>query len=132
VFETYWGQFDTDFKKILEDTKEEEVVVDRPKEDILTEILYSVRSLDKRVRAVEELEIIHSLPSSIKSKINRSQSNVLLAPIEELDLSVRTFNLLKSARINNLDEYLKMEKTGLIAVNEKIRDEIRAVINQAV
>lgn len=53
VFDTYYTQFDSDFKKILKETPEEDIKEVRPKDDILNEILYSVRGIDKRLRILE-------------------------------------------------------------------------------
>ena len=54
AFKTYWPQFQADFSKIIADT-EADVTPEkpRPQEDILSEILNSVRGIDKRVRQIE-------------------------------------------------------------------------------
>jgi len=39
VFETYWPQFKNEFQEILKTTTEEEVKEERPKDDVLNEIL---------------------------------------------------------------------------------------------
>ena len=48
VFETYWEQFLEKYKEISQRFKPEEHVKKRSNEDILTEILTTVRALDKR------------------------------------------------------------------------------------
>jgi hypothetical protein len=54
AFAVYWPQFQDDFKKILDETEQTAAPkIERPKEDVLTEILNTVRGLDKRVRTVE-------------------------------------------------------------------------------
>jgi hypothetical protein len=54
AFKTYWPQFQASFDKIIDETEETTAPkVERPQEDILYEILNSVRGIEKRVRAVE-------------------------------------------------------------------------------
>ncbi|WP_159016605.1 toll-Interleukin receptor [Cognatiluteimonas profundi] len=53
VFETYWPQFEKEFKEILESTKSSHAKP-RPKDDVLTEILENTRSLSSRIRKLEE------------------------------------------------------------------------------
>ena len=54
VFNTWWPKFEKDFKAILKNTPEQEEVVERTEGDLLNEILYSVRGMDKRLRDVED------------------------------------------------------------------------------
>lgn len=56
VFDTYWPQFESKFKKIIAETPEEDIKIQISKEDILNEILYTIRGLDKRLRKVEIAE----------------------------------------------------------------------------
>ncbi len=53
VFETYWPQFLKSFNKILKDFPISKETVKRSDDDILLEILATTRSLEKRVRRVE-------------------------------------------------------------------------------
>jgi len=53
VFETYWPQFEKDFKEIISTTPETEVVVKREDNDIMLDVLTTVRMLDKRIRNIE-------------------------------------------------------------------------------
>lgn len=54
VFETYWPQFEASFAKILAETEVSAAPkAHRPPEDMLSEILNSVRAIDKRVRTIE-------------------------------------------------------------------------------
>jgi len=53
VFELYWPEFDREFKKIIQNTPVVDLPVKRDNEDIMNEILNSVRSFDKRLRSVE-------------------------------------------------------------------------------
>ncbi|MBB1319371.1 toll/interleukin-1 receptor domain-containing protein [Shewanella sp. SR43-4] len=57
VFETYWPLFDNKFKAAMKNvpsTGEAEPV--RSSDDILTEILYTTRTMDKRIRSLERQE----------------------------------------------------------------------------
>lgn len=54
VFETYWDQFEQKFNKILLETQEQASgIPETSDKDILTEILSSVRNVEKRVRFLE-------------------------------------------------------------------------------
>lgn len=57
VFETYWPQFNKDFKEIIKNTKEGEIVETRSENDILIEVLSSIRTMDRRMRSVENRTI---------------------------------------------------------------------------
>ena len=53
VFDTYWGQFESKFAKILQQNPESEKSEPRPKEDILAEILDNTRHMHSRLRRLE-------------------------------------------------------------------------------
>ncbi|ELV8853680.1 toll/interleukin-1 receptor domain-containing protein [Vibrio fluvialis] len=53
VFETYWPQFNDEFKRILKDTPAIEVIEKRSEDDLLKEILANTRNLERRIRHVE-------------------------------------------------------------------------------
>jgi len=54
IFETYWPQFELEFKKIIEDTVEGKAIKKKDEDsEILYEILNSVRFMDKRIRNLE-------------------------------------------------------------------------------
>lgn len=53
VFETYWPQFEKDFKDIIDRTPEFEIKEQRNDNDILLDVLSTVRTLDKRIRSIE-------------------------------------------------------------------------------
>jgi hypothetical protein len=53
VFETYWPQFESDFKEVIETTPAAEVVEKRDENDIMLDVLSTVRMLDRRIRNIE-------------------------------------------------------------------------------
>ena len=53
VFETYWPEFDKNFKKIIKDTPEGEVIETRSENDLLVDVLSSIRTMDRRMRHME-------------------------------------------------------------------------------
>ncbi len=53
VFDTYWKQFEDKFKAILKETPETEIEETRSENDILLEVLSSVRMMDRRIRRIE-------------------------------------------------------------------------------
>jgi hypothetical protein len=76
VFDTYWQQFDIDFKKIIQSTPEVEIQSKRKDNDIMLDVLSTVRMLDKRLRSIESSnerqyfqdKDIHSMESIIKNE----------------------------------------------------------------
>ena len=53
VFETYWPQFQEKFNQVIANTPDSEVIEKRNNEDILVDILSTVRGFDRRLREVE-------------------------------------------------------------------------------
>jgi len=88
VFDIYWPEFERDFKKILEETKEEKVVEKRPEGDILSEILNITRGMDRRISLVErgilkkehrEIDMVYTKKPLIPSEVLESQVNYHIA-----------------------------------------------------
>jgi hypothetical protein len=109
VFDTYWPQFEKEFNQILKDTPEEEVKEERPKDDLLSEILYSVRGIDRRLRSIED----PTTTISYDEKINHMR-RLLRTAIEDLDLSVQSYNVLKAAKINTIGELVQQDTHELL------------------
>src|SRR5690606_35355682 len=53
VFDTYWRQFEKDFKEIVATTPEIEQPVKRKDNDIMLDVLSTVRLLERRLRSIE-------------------------------------------------------------------------------
>jgi hypothetical protein len=53
VFETYWPQFIEGYNRIIEETKDPAPHKPVPQEEILQELLTSIRNIDKRLRHIE-------------------------------------------------------------------------------
>lgn len=135
VFETYWPQFDKEFKEIIKNTKDEDVVVERPKEDILNEILQSVRVLDRRVRTMEEIDYLirNQFPQVDIKSIGRSKTEralMLRTPFEEFNISARTYNALKKAQINTLEEYLISDSQRLSSLTDDVKKEVGVLVDK--
>lgn len=73
VFDTYWGQFEKDFKEIIETTPETEVTTKRKDNDIMLDVLSTVRMLDRRMR---NLESSNERPSLIVESENIRRDNI--------------------------------------------------------
>lgn len=78
VFDTYWTQFEKQFEKALNDNPPVEVVPPRSEQDILTEILNNTRTLNQRVRMLENnTSNYYDDPNDIKEEtINRLPLNL--------------------------------------------------------
>ena len=53
VFDTYWSQFEEDFKRIIDTTPVTEITAKRKDNDIMLDVLSTVRLLDRRLRSIE-------------------------------------------------------------------------------
>jgi len=118
VFETYWPSFEKKFKAIIKNTPDEEIEIERSNDDIMNEILNSVRGFDK----IEQSEYN-----------DRRYFNDGLIPIEEIDLSVRTYNALKAAKINYWEELLKYSPNELKkfkGVTDKVIEELEKQVDK--
>ena len=73
VFDTYWGQFENDFKEIIASTPETEVTTKRKDNDIMLDVLSTVRMLDRRMR---NLESNNERPSLIIENDNIRRDNI--------------------------------------------------------
>ncbi len=91
VFDTYWLQFDKSFKEILKETVEAKPEEKRDENDILIEVLSAVRSMEKRIRYVEDLSVN-------PSNINDSKTKTMTLK----DLNAEIFLFIRDLRRNGL------------------------------
>ena len=122
VFETYWPQFEKDFKEILKNTKEEEIKEQRPQKDILTEILYAVRGLERRISKIELKEVnhkdfIYGMKSKKDDKIN---SNSTIGSFSKEDFIVNDIVNAKNNGIPISDLKIILEKGYKLKINNII------------
>jgi len=123
VFETYWPQFEKEFKLILKENKDQEVIEQRPKEDILNEILSSVRGIDKRLRRVEDLPLSRPRRESIETEKTK------YPPLETFSLSIATANMLKALKITSIEQLLDMDAlTDWNNLKEGVQREVKELI----
>ncbi len=54
VFDVYWPAFTKDFSRIVKENPPKEKIEKRSENDILTEILYSIRHINQRVNEIEK------------------------------------------------------------------------------
>lgn len=73
VFDTYWPQFEEQFKQALDDNPETKEATPRSEESILVEVLNTVRSMQHRIR---DIEISSKAPSRTSSRNTLSPSAV--------------------------------------------------------
>ena len=64
------------------------------------------------------------------SKDNDKQVKVLEMPIEEMDLSVRSYNCLKRVNINTVEDLIKKSKNDILKVRNLGRKSIGEVVNK--
>lgn len=83
VFETYWPQFDSRFQEIIGEAEADDHVPERSEESILTEVLRTVRGMDKRIRNLESPKRALFDPDRSISKKN------------QIELERRVYHMLK-------------------------------------
>lgn len=76
VFETYWPQFESEFTDIL-DISEDTIEQSRTEDSLLTEMLETIRSLDKRIRSFENSNVqrVFNRNITIRRRISRKRVN---------------------------------------------------------
>lgn len=86
VFDTYWPQFEDSFKKIIETTPETSTIIKRKGDDIMLDVLSTVRLLDRRLRTMESNQERQPM---ISDKENYHLKETMSA--NELRLNIRNF-----------------------------------------
>lgn len=89
VFETYWNQFETEFKKIIESTPEIEIQAKRKDNDIMLDVLSTVRMLDRRIRFMEtnnEKQLIFEKELNLRENNSLSELRITVESLVEQEL----------------------------------------------
>lgn len=103
VFETYWPQFESDFTKILAATEAVTAPeVPRTPDDMLSEILNTVRAFDKRIRTLEIGNSHMSEESKLQSRKYESESYKLKKFVYTLIRSLMVQGKLDEAKVLNI------------------------------
>jgi len=105
VFDTYWEQFDDRFKTIIKETPEGEIVETRTEDDILREVLSSVRTLDKRIRNIEGQDNFLRLrrERGFLNESNNSLDKNIESVIKELMMNSATDEVIGDVLENNFN-----------------------------
>ncbi len=120
AFKTYWPQFEEDFNKIIAETEADTAPeVPRPQEDVLFEILNSVRGIDKRVRQIEFGEQISTFETFPKSEAQLHSESRIQA-------LVRAYSLLKKKTPPEAIEEILRERHTDLSLNDVTRTLIDA------
>jgi len=89
VFDTYWAQFEIDFKKIIESTPEIEIKAKRKDDDIMLDVLSTVRMLDRRIRSMEsnnERQMISDKDINMRENISINELRMNVQNLVEQEL----------------------------------------------
>lgn len=116
VFDTYWPQFEQQFSTALNDNPPDEIIPPRSEQDILTEILNNTRTLNQRVRVLENQSFDFF---DDRKDMKKSKGNAI-----PLRAHTKISNMVKSGRYNE-DEILSALKEYDIsddAIKSRIRD----------
>lgn len=118
VFDTYWPQFEEEFKRIIDETPKEEIKVETTENEILSEVLSSVRNIDRRIRHLEVNEM--------KSERNSS----FYAPVPSRGEILNKIKSLILEGFSDEDIMIKLEKTAQPNFIARRIKEIRSDENQ--
>jgi len=79
VFDKYWSEFQERFDQILATNPVPTENTKRDEEDVLSEVLNVVRSLDKRINKIEELDNKQKLSSSTSDRLRTKEHTFRIA-----------------------------------------------------
>ncbi|MFT6443312.1 MAG: hypothetical protein ACJASM_002872 [Salibacteraceae bacterium] len=133
VFNTYWPQFKSKFEEILNSTSDEEVVEKVQKDDLLKEILFSVRGIDRRLQIVESRNEDSRLKgnpfsNSFQNSMKRSNEIPRQILLRDMGLSVKTLNVLKREGFEIVGDILELPPSKLRNLGINIRNEINQAL----
>lgn len=116
VFDTYWSQFEEDFKRIIESTPETEITAKRKDNDIMLDVLSTVRLLDRRLRSIEannERQFINERHFNERSFINKNESNLKRDAISLNEVRMNIQNLIEQEIPESMILDILSEKAGI-------------------
>ncbi|EHU9686243.1 toll-Interleukin receptor, partial [Escherichia coli] len=120
VFNTYWEQFENNFKRALDQYPPTEEVKPRTEQDLLSEILQNTRSLNQRIRVLER-----------DATINSINSHMNLTPVEQKDVWYLQKQIDEIIKNGLLDEDEIISFLDKYDIPEKmIRNQIKYTLNQ--
>lgn len=94
IFETYWPQFDKSFKEILKSTPDEEVPEVISQDEILGDVVSTLRSIERRLRGLEER------PQQHHEDINLG-ATLPISSVQSLDLRMRIRKLMQEGKTDS-------------------------------
>ncbi|MEN4751141.1 toll/interleukin-1 receptor domain-containing protein [Pseudomonas sp. Ps21-P2] len=109
VFDTYWPQFDKEFKRILKDILSEDAAEPRSEVSILDEILSNTRALTSRVREIER----QSFPArnfDSPDKVNHMYVESLAADLKFSVADVLNEGVSRGLTEEGIMNYIKMHR----------------------
>ncbi len=123
VFETYWPQFEQEFARIINTTPAVDVKEERNENEIILEVLSTVRTLDKRLRTIESTTEVVQIDKpkfeyraasyTTSSEIRRQIRQLLTQGFNESQVSTlvrEKFNLSEEAISTEIQRVLRSEK----------------------
>jgi len=116
VFDTYWSQFEEDFKRIIECTPETEITAKRKDNDIMLDVLSTVRLLDRRLRSIEsnnERQFINERHFNERSFINENELNSKRDEISLNEVRMNIQNLIEQEVPESMIIEILSEKAGM-------------------
>ncbi|MBL7966951.1 MAG: toll/interleukin-1 receptor domain-containing protein [Prolixibacteraceae bacterium] len=119
VFNTYWEQFDTRFKEILKNTPENGEIETRSENDMLLEVLSSIRSMDRRMRRIEDNDSYKSF--SDKRRVYLTADGVI--PDDDLEneiLKMLNNRMPKELIIDILEDKYKLSRNLIFSKLNKL------------
>lgn len=117
IFETYWQQFDEAFRKIMGETEAGDLPKKKDKDELMYELLNSVRMLDKRIRSIE---YNNNSTYNEKRLIDDRIENIIINFIKENNIELQKLNLDESIDIIMKKLMLGNKKYSFDNINNNI------------
>ncbi len=109
VFETYWPQFEKSFSEIIQTTMDADVQEIRQENDIILDVLTTVRMLDRRLRNIEFNKDL--LVRSARKPIDQTSAKDLIMSLSSKGIDKDTICLtLKSLGVPNFFTVSQLDK----------------------
>lgn len=121
IFDTYWGQFEEEFKIIISETSTAVLPKKKDNNEIMYELLNSVRMMDKRMRSIEMGSMYSKEKYIIEDKIedmiidiikNSNIDNKSIDGEEMIDYVINRLmnnNMFEKTMMNNKNEYKNLQ-----------------------
>ncbi|WP_328699927.1 TIR domain-containing protein [Chengkuizengella marina] len=109
-FNTYWDQFNPKFNEIMEDTHIlENKVEERSEKEILSEILNTTRTLEKKLRSIDSSEKTYAVPEVLQRKMREEILKLMNEGNSRNEIVSKLSTLYTLPERHILNHYMKLQ-----------------------